>query len=169
MTIEDILGFPLLVSSHQKVWHSQIWKLIWIILKIQIPPWCHRSVLVAPDGATVQNVGCWAPWLYHYWYFAILFALYSFEECIEVKKMIWLKTLLNFQKSNAISITPSSWWFEIDFWIQIRLGFGIGISSRLAMLEKSCNLQMRKFLIINELGLLMKNLLDMNYMTAMIQ
>ena len=59
------------------------------------------------------------------------------------------------------SLTPHSSSFEINFWIfKSDLGSATGIPARLAMLEKSRNLQRRHFLIINELGLLTKNLLD---------
>ena len=59
------------------------------------------------------------------------------------------------------SLTPHSSSFEMKFWIfKSDLGSATGIPARLAMLEKSRNLQRRHFLIINELGLLTKNLLD---------
>ena len=59
------------------------------------------------------------------------------------------------------SFTPHPSSFEINFWIfKSDLVSGTGITGRLATLEKSRNLQTRPFLMINELGLLTKNLLD---------
>ena len=59
------------------------------------------------------------------------------------------------------SLTPHSSSFEINFWIfKSDLGSGTGIPGRLVTPEKSLNLQMRHFLVINKLGLFMNNLLD---------
>ena len=88
------------------------------------------------------------------------------------QKKRWLKTWFKSQKSNAIfrwvfvidqwSFTPQSLRFEIKIWIfKSDLSSGTGDPGRLATLEKSRNLQTRDFLIINELGLFTKNLLDL--------
>ena len=61
------------------------------------------------------------------------------------------------------SFTPCPSSFQINFWIfKSDLVSGTGIPGRLATLEKSRNLQTKDFLIMNELGLFTKNLLDCN-------